>query len=138
MSKKARAKPRSPSGSAGNYYPARSTPWAASESWPDLLSSRTRQRPAAKLVPRPDRRRLAAKSPPTRTVTLSKRAITNPQALFGGWELPTHTLASPAALKAATTCARRHSRRSTLFAKRLTRLGAGAPRKNFSNERCKP
>lgn len=137
MSKKARRHPSFPSGSATNYSPGRSTVWATSDPWPDLLPSARTRMVLPQLAPRPNRHRLVAKSSPSRAVTPPKRVKTALQSLFGGWELPPHLLTSQAVQK-ASICARRHSRRSTLFAKRLTRTGAGAPRKHYSNKGCKP
>lgn len=105
-------------------YPALSDDWVAVTS-PVVEPARPRH------VPRTYRRRLAPTPPQTSHAVTPPKA---PKTVFGGWTL---TPRGEQQLQAATTCARRHSRRQTLFAKRLTGPGAGAPKKHFTNRRCK-
>lgn len=110
---------------------------APSHDWPDLVTRRPDLQIRAQLAPRRAPQRLVRYGSPRRAVTRPKRPQTPLHGVFGGWELPPYLLTHQKAAKAALTCARRHSRRSTLFALRLTGAGAHSPKKHYTNRSCK-
>lgn len=125
-------KPPSSTPAARSSTPWSARPAAASDDWLDVTSpvaepARPRQ------LPRSYRRRLAPTPPPRRAVNPPK----SPTSVFGAWTLSTPPRVEKKALEAALTCARRHSRRESLFATNSTGAGARSPKKRYTNRRCK-
>lgn len=99
------------------------------------------QRVRAKPVQKPAvRRSIAHTSPPSRAVTRSKalNVLNRPEALFGGWELPTPTARVARAATALKTALLSHcdmakARRKAIFATRSHIKASTSPRLHFSN-----
>lgn len=91
-------------------------------------------------VPSTKPRLASARRTPAAPHTSRKGRPATMAALFGPWTippLPSTKKSLKTRLNASTPCAIRAERREVLFAMRGTGKGARAPKKHFTNKRCK-
>lgn len=131
MGKKARRKEQRSKHEVAHGSSHRAREAATSSSWPDMPSRSGSSDPEQSPVSW--RRRRPA--PPAKT-TRQGRPV-DLRALFGTWQLPPQPRPPAKASEAVSVCVARHQRREVLFANGRTGQGSLAPRKKFTNKRCK-